>query len=685
MLRVPLEWLRSMVPVRLSPEALADRLTLAGFEVTGVEPVEGDVVFSLEITPNRADCLSILGLAREVAALTKTPLKLPWAAARAARKPASAKRPSAGAPVLRIEIHDRAACRRYIGRLLEDVAVGPAPEWMQRRLVACGVRPINNIVDITNYVLLETGQPLHAFDYDRLAEGRIVVRRARSGEKIHTLDGLTHALAPEMLVIADANEAVAVAGVMGGAGSQITPSTRRVLLESAEFDAIVVRRTGRRLGLASESSYRFERGIDPEGVALASRRAGDLIREHARAREVAAQDVGQRTTRPVIVAVDPQRSARRLGIPVTAASAAGLKRLGFGVQAARATWKVTVPSFRRDVRQAVDIDEELVRLHGYDRLPEGQALAPLGSVTHDPAHRFAQHLRQTMAALGATELMTWALISEEDVARIEWPEAAGGLRVANPLSRDHVVLRPTLVGGLLHAATRNLTLGASGIKGFEVGTVFDAALPDRQTTRLGMVIAGQWERSWQGRRDADLYRLKGMVEQLIQRVCGVSPEVQAASASWAEAGQCMAVTWQGQALGVVAEVAPRVAKRFDAPTRLWVAELDVPALRRAAQPSKTIALPSPFPPVKRDLSVLVARDIPFERVRGSIERRGAPLAKRVELVDRYAGPQVPTDKHSLTFSIEYRDPAKTLTADEVDRVHRSVTEALAEDLGAQLR
>jgi phenylalanyl-tRNA synthetase beta chain len=679
MMRLSLEWLREFVPLKDAPEALANRLTLAGFEVTGIAAVGDDTVFDLEITPNRADCLSVVGLARELAALTNQRLRLSWQTAR--RRAAAV-----AGPRLDIRIEDAQGCRRYVGRLLEDIRVGPSPAWMQRRLAACGLRPINNVVDVTNYVLLETGQPLHAFDYDRLADGRLIVRRARAGERIQMLDGLTHALAPEMLVIADAKEAVAVAGVMGGRSSEIGAATRRVLLESAEFDPLTVRRTARRLGLTSESSYRFERGIDPEGVAVASERAAALILETAGGRQTAARTVGRAATKPTIVAVDPDRAARRLGIPIGASAGAGLRRLGFGVAGGARHWRVTVPSFRRDVRGQVDVEEELARLHGYDRLPAAQATAPLAGVSHDPAHVFARNLRDTLAGAGLSQAMTWALISAEELARVDWPASAEQcLRVANPLSQDHVVLRPTLLPGLARVVAKNIGLGVPSVRLFEVGTVFPAAAPEHQGPRLGIAIAGLWERSWQQRREADVFRLKGLVERVVAASTGAPIQTRPASAPWAEPGHALEILVDGQPMGLAGEVAARVLKRFDCGQRAWFAELLVDALRRVVRQPAAIAAPAPFPPVKRDLSVLIPRDQPYARVAAAIREAGAPLASRIDLVDRYAGPQVPPDAHSLTFSIEYRDPAKTLTAAEVEQVHRAIGQALADRFGAQLR
>jgi len=365
-MRVPLEWLKEFVTIRDTPEALAGRLTMAGLEVVGIERVNGEPVLDLEITPNRADCLSILGVAREVAVLTGQRLKLPGQETGDRRQGKRGRtRLMSHVSCLKIVIEDRAGCRRYIGRLLEGVRMGSSPAWMQRRLAACGLRPINTVVDITNYVLLETGQPLHAFDFDRLAQGTIVVRRAQATEALTTLDGVRRTLSPEILVIADAETPVAVAGVMGGVGSEVTPTTRRVLLESAWFDPVTVRRAARRLGLASESSYRFERGVDPVGVETASARAGALIRELAGGEEAAVRDVGAKPSPRRAITVEGPRLNRWLGTRLEAPTIRStLAQLSCRVASSgmSASMQVTPPSFRQDLTQAVDLYEEVARV-----------------------------------------------------------------------------------------------------------------------------------------------------------------------------------------------------------------------------------------------------------------------------------------------------------------------------------
>ncbi len=712
-MKVPLEWLKEFVTTRLSPEALAERLTLAGLEVVGIGSSSGAPVFDLEITPNRADCLSIIGVARETAAITGQRLKLPSAQGsrlKARGKPfrASSLQPPAS---LIIRIEDRKACSRYIGRLIDGVKVASSPEWMQRRLIACGARPINNLVDITNYVLLEYGQPLHAFDYVRLVEGTIIVRGARSEEPITTLDGINRKLSPGMLVIADAKQAVAVAGIMGGVGSEVTQTTSRVLLESARFDPITVRRSARTLGLASESSYRFERGVDPIGVETASLRAASLIKQLAAGIEVAVIDTGERSPSRRVISLEPARLERWLGTPVSpTVIRTSLTRLSCRVASSGSErlFQVSVPSFRQDLTQEVDLYEEIARVTGYDRLPATLPTVPLisGPTAAGGSYRHMQSLKCFCASMGLTEVITWSLLSEADLTRCGYTPSQT-LRLANPLSQDHAYLRPSLLMGLLQVVRRNLTQGALGVKLFEAGAVApghqapsrsdgqesvavrrtDAAktLGQMEPVHLGITLSGVWVRDWRTKEPGDFFRLKGLIETLLRRLCRGAIEFSVAAYPWAEPNQATAISLDGQLVGAAGAVARAATRALDIEREVWFAELSIEELLRFRRKTGAMTPPIAFPPIKRDLSVLVNSDTPFTEIALTIRQVGGTLAVRVELIDRYVGPQVPQGKSSLTFSIEYRDPSRTLTASEVDALHAKICQALVERFGATLR
>lgn len=558
---------------------------------------------------------------------------------------------------------------------------------MRQRLIACGIRPISNVVDVTNYVLLEYGQPLHAFDYGWLAGGTIIVRRASAKEPITTLDGVSRALTQETLVIADARRAVAVAGVMGGTGSEVTERTRAVLLESALFHPITVRRTSRALGLASESSYRFERGVDPEGVEAASARAAQLIVELAGGAVTAVEDVGEKPRAQTSLRLETDRLNRWLGTRLTPVSVrTTLVRLGCRVAASSegAALQVHVPTFRRDLTHPVDLYDELARLTGYDHIPLTWPSAPLTVVGAEGGSAFAarESLRALCASLGLAEALTWSLASESDLARCGFSPAQA-LKLANPLSQDHAYLRPSLLIGLLGTVRHNLSQGASGVRVFELGAVADRQGGEQQ--RLGLALSGVWIQDWYGKEPCDFFRLKGLLEALGSRLAVAAPVLQPAAASWAEPHEITEVLFSGRRLGMAGQVSRRLLEALDIAHPVWFAELSVDALLGLRRAGGAVTAPTAFPPVKRDLSVLVKDSVAFASIAGAIRETTGSLAARVDLIDRYTGKQVPAGTHSLTFSVEYRTAERTLTAAEVDEVHRRLGRALADRFGAMLR
>ena len=692
-MKVPLEWLKEFVTIRLAAKALAERLTMAGLEVVAIEESEIGPVFDLEITTNRPDWLSIIGVAREVAAITggRRMISRRPATPRHGSGPASDQRQVKRRPNVRsapakpvIQIEDQQGCSRYIGRLIAEVKVGPSPDWMRRRLVACGLRPISNVVDMTNYVLLEYGQPLHAFDFDQLAQGMIIVRRARHNEPITTLDGVTRQLRVEMLVIADGQRPVAVAGILGGVGSEVTPKTTRVLLESARFDPIAIRRTGRQLGLASDSSYRFERGVDPAGVEAASARAASLMRQLAGGEEVAVCDLGDRPKARPMIKVEAERVSTWLGMRIDGATIrTTLARLGCRVASSDSSkaLAVTPPSYRQDLAADVDVYEEVARLIGYDRIPSRlpiRPVVPTPGVSQDGGAQL-QAIRRLCASVGLQEAITWSLVSESDLRHFGY-QPGQATRLVNPLSQDHAVLRPSLVMGLTQAVRRNLTQGADGVRLFELGRVVEQG---REQLRLGIAVCGVWTRDWRGREPGDAFRLKGVIAALVEQLCHRSVTLAPHAAPWADVGVGLQVA--GQDIGVAGRVSPPTTKALDIEQELWCAELSVEQLVALRPSAGRIVMPGLLPAVKRDLSVMVDEATPYESIQAVVQEVGHPLAARIALIDRYNGTPIPVGQVSVTFSIEYRDPSRTLTAAQVDAVHQRIGQALRERCGASVR
>lgn len=679
-MKLSLAWLKEYVAVRLTAQQVAERLTLAGLEVSGRRVVGDDVLFECEVTPNRPDWLSHVGVARELAALTGARLTLPPAAG---LKPAPGHRPT-------ITVQDRKTCRRYVGTLVEGVAVGPSPAWLKQKVEAMGARSINNVVDVTNVVLCELGQPLHCFDADRLAGGRIVVRRATPGETMITIDGLQRSLDPSILVIADAKRPVAVAGIMGGQATEVTGATRRVLLESAWFDPVVTRRAARTLGLASESSYRFERGVDLEQVAAAARRAVALIVEVAGG-HVVGGPVDRRTTwtKSKPVAWQPaQASALGVAIPV-AKQRQVLERLGCRVAGTGTWWRVTPPSFRSDLKQPVDLLEELARLWGYERIPvtlprpvpPASALAPETSVDLRLRER---QLRELLVASGLDEMLTYSVISPDGLARIRW---GGGepIPLRNPLSRDHSMLRPTLLIGALETVARNLNRRMPGVALFELGRTYHWATggPPQERRTLALALAGLRPSSWDATPAPwTLFHATGILEAIAQRVGAPPMDWRPAEERWSVAGT--AVQAPGGSAGVVD---PAIAEAFEIPRHIEVIVAEVAWLQAFGAVTRPVSV-RPVPkvaPVTRDLAILVDEPVAHAQIAAAILAAGAPLAQSAILFDSYRGPQVPQGKKGLAYTVTYSAGDRALTDEEAAAAHTAIVQHLQTQIGATLR
>ena len=701
-MRILVSWLREIVPVPVGIDELAEALTRHGFEVSAVDPApeipgrpaaDPDAVLDLEITTNRPDCLSVLGIAREVSAIYGNPLSWPPLAA-----PSDA---DAEVPVT-IEEAGAAACPRYAASVA-DVRVAPAPAWMALRLEAAGVRPINAVVDVTNYVMLELGHPMHAFDLDRLAGGELRVRPARPEETVRTLDGEERPLRDDMLVIADAVQAQAVAGVMGGADSEVTGGTARVALESAWFDPISVRRTSRRLALSTDASYRFERGADISAPVRAMRRAHALLAEiGAGAARGGIADRYPAPRRPVTVALRHARIRRVLGIDVAPGFVpATLERLGFGVEpgpeeAGGPTWRVTAPGHRVDVRREIDLIEEVARHHGYHRLPS--TFPPLRRPPAPPGEALERRrlLRRVLTAGGCSEATTYGFI-EEAAAQ---PFIADGdelARLANPLSETFAVLRPSLLPGLLDALVYNRRRGRRDVRLFEIGRRFGAAAGE--TPGFAVVVAGpaapeHWGDGQRWRTGdggagrvppADFYDLAGIVERVLDAL-GVVPAFvgpDSAGPAWFAAGRSAVVRASvpgdevPATLGHAGQLEPALAAARGLPAAsgaVYAAELDLDAVARAGRDRRRIvASPPPrFPAIVRDIAIAVERSLPAATVRDTIRAVAPGSLVDVHAFDRYEGPGIGDGQVGLAFRLTFRRGDRTLTDAEVQRAMQEI-------------
>ncbi len=644
-----------------------------------------DAILEVEVTPNRPDCLSVVGVAREVAALTGGRFRPPDVAV-------------AGDPGLttsgwRITLQDPELCPRYAARLIGDVGVGPSPAWLAQRLRAAGLRPINNVVDVTNYVLWELGHPLHAFDADRLADRQVVVRRAREGERLVTLDGQSRALDPSMLVIADAARAVAVAGVMGGTDTEVRAATRTVLLESACFQPASIRRTARALGLSTEASYRFERGADIEGLRAALDRAARMIGELASARVAAGVlDAYPAPRRPPTVALRLERVQRVVGTAPPAPVVADILRaLGFPATARPGGFEVVVPSFRRDIAIEDDLVEEVARVWGYDRIPSRLPAGPL-ALTRRPPHLVAQDaVRRVLAAAGCAEAVTLSLVDPDRLGLLGLePDDPRVVRLRNPLATDRSVLRPSLLLGLLEVVATNVHRQSPDVRLFEIGRVFEGRgageLPD-EDTRVGVVLTGaRGPRTWAlPRARADVFDAKGLVENLVEALGRGEIAIETATVPWLEEGRAGRVLVGDAAVGTLGELHPAVQQAFDLPAPVFVAEVSLDAVRAMPEtPRRYRPLPR-FPGVARDLAVVVPATLPSAAVTRAIQALSVPWLRRAVLFDVYEGAQVGPGRRSLAYGLWYQADDRTLTDAEVNRAHADVVARLRAALDVEVR
>lgn len=658
-MKVPLSWLRTYVDFGGDAAEIARTLVMAG---VGIESIEGDVL-DLEITANRADLLSLIGVAREIAALRGLTFKDP-----------EAQYAPTGEDVTRqfaVEVAEPALCARYTARLVRGVKVGPSPAWMADRLQAAGIRPINNIVDVTNYVLLESGQPLHAFDASLLRGKKIVVRRAREGETLAAIDGVEYKLRPDMLVIADAERPVAIAGVMGGKETEITDRTTDVLLESAQFDPVSVRRTSRRLGLSSESSYRFERGVDFRTVDWASGRAMELIYQVAKGEiHKGVIDVQGHVPQAPESSVRPEYVARVLGLPMARERVIEiLMGIGAHVVDRGHELRVRSPWRRRDLKIEADYIEEVARVEGYEKIPCDTTFAQRVAVDN-PDDLVRADIRSTLSGLGGYEVLTWSFAEAGAPNRVSYWTEGAPLPLRDPDGKVDRTLRESLIPGFLQVLRTN--------EGYreELRTIYEIArLYLRKGDEYGerevvaMAVPG------------DPLEVKGVVETLCRRL-GVEAEFRAASFPFLEPGSGAEVVIGGRAAGFLGSPLPELAcLRQEA----GVAELEFEALAGASQRVRAYREFNRQPPVARDLSVVVADPVAWRDVEAAV-RSGAPATlESVRFLSEYRGKGIEPGFKGWAFSMRFRAANRTMTGEEVEEAVQSILKSLEAGVGARLR
>jgi len=652
-MKVLLSWIREFVDINKPPEEIAYRLTMAGLEVEGVEKVEDDYVLDVSIPANRGDCQSILGIAREISAIFDIPMK-----------PLASPTFSENEKGIDVEVLDSELCPRYTLRFIRNVKVGISPEWLRKRLEAVGIRSINNVVDITNYIMWALGQPLHAFDADKI-KNKVYVRRAYPGEKLTTLDEQVRNLSEDILVIADEDGPIAVAGVMGGKESEVSFSTKNILLESACFDHISVRGTSKNLGLRTEASIRFEKGIDIGITKLASDIATEMIVR------LCGGEVGRLSESYPIeyklspIIFRPEKFTRRMGVVISEEEVYNiLCRLGFEVNKVDSTWEITPISARRDISLEEDLYEEVMRIAGYDRLPSTIHKGIVGVVSPPESWRKRKLLRRRLNSIGISEVVTSSFIPVllDGYFKELLPEGIGSISVINPLREEESLLRYSISQALLNLAVNNIRWGYEDFSLFEIGRVFYKRHQEYQEKEhLGIIQSGRIFYSWENRIESSFYSIKGILEYLFDGRLEFFPSV----SSTLHPGRSAIIFYKGETVGFIGEIHPDIARMMKLP-RIYVAEVDLTTFPIEFFLPNKIEEPSRLPKLKRDIAVVVPQDLPAVKVIEIIKETFGNLLEDYKLFDIYKGPNIPEGMVNLAFSLELRERSRTLTQEEIE-------------------
>jgi phenylalanyl-tRNA synthetase beta chain len=654
----------------------------------------GDVIFDLDITPNRPDCLSIIGIAREIAALSGEKLRLP--------EIHYEEEEGSIDSFISVDIIEPDLCSRYCASLITGIEIAPSPGWLQQRLENCGMRPINNVVDITNYVMLEYGQPLHAFDYRKLKDG-IIVRRATESETVTTLDGTERVLNPDVLVIADREKSVALAGIMGGLDTEVTDETSTILLESANFNQATIRRGCRYLSLQNEASTRFDKGLNPDLPLIPLKRATQLLLEIAGGKAAKGIiDVYPGKSEPKVVSLSAQQVKRLSGLEVTLDEMLKiLKCLGFECQESVTASKakqsseisLLVPYWRSDVKCAADLVEEVTRIIGYDKVPVTRLSSPLPAQEsklslREQRSNLKLKLRNTLAGWGFQEILTYSLTSLERLKKLS-PElelTVTPLKVANPMTREQEYLHTTLRDGLLNALSHNQKHEQNGIRLFEIGKVFlpqGKELPQEKEMLCAVLSGPRLELSWHTDREMlDFFDAKGIVQNLLNHL-GLRARSEASDDEGLFPGRGANITVDDDKVGIVGELHPKVAQAFDLSGTVCLIEVDLEALLPKVAGVKEYQPVSRFPSVIRDIALVVDEQVGYQEVEDIVQ--SFPLVTQVTLFDIYRGEQIPEGKKSFALRIVYQSPKHTLTDEEVDQTQEQMLGRVHQELGAALR
>ncbi len=676
-MRISSDWLNEFVTTPAAEE-LEHLFEMAGI---GVENNE-DGVWSLEVTSNRGDWLSAVGLAREISAMSGEPMKVDDF------NLAAPSGQTHGEARVQIAIENADDCARYAAQIIENIQIGPSPDWMQNRLIQAGMRPINNVVDVTNYVMLEWGQPLHAFDADKLHGEKIIVRRAQNGEKFTTLDGALRELSEEILLITDTRGPVAIAGIMGGQDSEVTDSTTRILLEIAQFSPLRVRRGVRELNLRSEASRRYERWVDPNNIPRVAERTVQLLIECC-GRQIASglADNYPQIVAPAQVELRFARCRKILGLELNEIEiVTALQRLGLAVENQGDKAVVSVPTWRRDIEREIDLIEEVARIHGYDKIPTTLPTSAVSGAGLNAAQRLEEAARMALLGCGLNEIVTYSLENSLSSERAGLNDDAAPVMLRNPLSEDYTQLRTSLLPSLLNSLANNSRTRA---RLFEIGKVFHSngeAQPN-EPLKIGLALLdAPSEAHWQKHQaPADFYALKSIIDALLSALGAPAADYRAAQNSSFHPGRTAQVFLNEKEIGIIGEVHPDVRENYALKPRAIVAELDWKTLAQFASLSRTAQPIARVPSSDRDLAMLLKSEITAAQVETVVRRAGGALLENARIFDVYTGTGIPENHKSIAIALRFRAAERTLTEDEVEAAMTNIRQSAQSELDAQLR
>ena len=690
-MKVQVNWLKEYTDIEAPVAELGHILTMAGLEIESHELLDeekGDVL-ELNVTPNRGYCLSHLGVAREVSALMKRAFTPPDALALLEKNWGTIP----VAKSLTVENQKENLCPRYSALVIENVKLGPSPKWLCDRLLAVGLRPINNIVDVTNFVMMEYGQPLHAFDRELLSGNKIIIRNAEKGEPFTSIDGLEFKLEADALVIADAEKPVALAGIMGGANSQVTDSTRNVVLESACFDSATIRKSSKKYGLRSDSSYRFERGVDMGGVITAQARAACLIKELAKGNICKGRiDIYPKIRENIQISLRVSRVNQVLGAGFSAEQICEIiSRLGLKVKGElkNETLQVEVPGFRPDLTREIDVIEEIARVDGFEKVAPVFPIASVRPVQITAKQTLLRKVRDVLCHTGFSETVHFSFV-EREKAEEYLPSFATTrdkvISLKNPLSSENDTMRTSLIPGLMKTISNNLSKGQKPLKLFEIGSVYfsDSEGNRIEKTVLAAAVLGPYELTpWKPRgKEYDFYDLKGAFDKLCSQ-CGLQIDFLAeAGKPFLLPGKSVNCKSGDNVLGFLGELSPEKTGIIE---KVFVWEVDLQAMEDSLPSCTRFQNIAKFPETYRDISILVDRQVTSQQVSDLILKTGQPLLSRVELYDHFEGKKIQSDKKSLTFALSFQSKDRTLSDDDVNPLFETIVQTLKAELAASLR